>query len=262
MTVPAYTLAGPTRDEGGDRLLLLLHGIGGNNQSFADLMADLPDGWRAAAWDMPGYGDSAPLDEMTFDSLAQAAVAVIDDLGAERATVLGHSMGGMIAQEIAARHPDRLDGLILFATTPAFGGRDESFKDRFLADRLAPLDAGKTPADIAPLLVGGMFGDATSQTAKDQAAASMAAVPASAYRQALTCIVTFNRIAELSSISCPTLVLAAEKDALAPPKTMTRLAGKIPGAKYTCLAGLGHLANFEDPPAFNQALGGFLTSLR
>ena len=240
----------------------MLHGIGGNRHSFDDFLADLPAGWRAAAWDMPGYGDSAALDEMTFESLASSAVAILDDLGAAQATVLGHSMGGMIAQEVAARHPDRVNALVLFATTPAFGGRDESFKEKFLADRLRPLDEGKTPADIAPQLVGAMFGDATSQAAKDRAAASMAAVPAAAYRQALTCIVNFNRIAELAGISCPALVLAAENDALAPPRTMTRMAEKIPAAEYICLSGLGHLANYEDPPAFNQAVSTFLTSLR
>ena len=261
MTVPAYKTAGPPREVGGERTLLLLHGIGGNRDSFDGVLEELPAGWRGVAWDMPGYGGSRALDDMTFETLAAAAVAVLDDLGAAQATVLGHSMGGMVAQEVAARFPGRLDALILFATTPAFGGRDDSFKEIFLADRLKPLDQGKTPADIAPSLVGGMFGEATPQPVKDRAAASMAAVPAAAYRQALHCIVTFNRIADLQTVACPTLVLAAENDHLSPPKTMSRMAEKIPGAKYHCLPGLGHLANLEDPSAFNRAVGDFLTSL-
>lgn len=261
MAVPAYKIAGSRNGEGGDRLLLCLHGIGGGQDAFDGLLAELPGGWRAAAWDMPGYGASDAVEEMTFETLAAAAVAVIDDLGAKTAVVLGHSLGGMIAQEVAARYPERLAGLILFATTPAFGGRDDSFKEKFLADRLAPLDAGKTPADIAPGLVGGMFGDATPEDVRAAAVASMAAVPAAAYRQALTCIVTFDRRESLAAIACPTLVLAAETDALSPPKTMARMAEKIPGAGYVCLDGVGHLANFEDPAAFNAAVSGFLTAL-
>lgn len=256
MTVPAYKVAGD-----GPNVLLCLHGIGGNRDSFADFMDAPPRGWRTVAWDMPGYGGSAPLEKMTFPALADAAAAILDDMGAKTAVVLGHSMGGMVAQEAALRHPDRISGLVLFATTPAFGGRDDSFKEAFLADRLAPLDAGKTPADIAPGLVGGMFSDATPQAARDRAAASMAAVPTDAYRQALACIVIFNRIADLPDIRCPTLVLAAELDRLSPPRTMARMAEKMPDARYVCLDGVGHLANLEDPPAFNAAVTGFLNTL-
>lgn len=253
MPVPAYSVAGE-----GERLLLCLHGIGGNRHAFDDLLAAAPAGWRVAAWDMPGYGESAPVEPMDWAALARAAVAVLDDLGAERAVVLGHSMGGMVAQEVAARYPERLAGLILFATTPAFGGKDDSFKNKFLESRLAPLDEGKTPADFADKVVGGMFNDATPQAVRDKAVASMAAVPAAAYRQALNCIVTFDRRAELAGIACPTLVLAAENDALSPPKTMEKMAQKIPGARYVCLSGLGHLANFENPAAFNAAVTDFL----
>lgn len=258
MTVPAYKSAGE-----GPLTVACLHGIGGNRHAFDDLLPALAgQGVRALSWDMPGYGDSAPLPEMTFGTLAASVIAMLDDAGAETAVLLGHSMGGMIAQEVAARYPERVAGLILFATTPAFGGKDDSFRDEFLAARLAPLDAGKMPADIAPDLVGGMFGPATPQAVRDKAAASMAAVSSNAYRAALTCIVTFDRRADLGSIACPTLVLAAEADRLSPPRTMEKMAAAIKGARYVCLDGLGHLANYEDPAAFNAVVTDFLENLK
>jgi pimeloyl-ACP methyl ester carboxylesterase len=82
-----------------------------------------------------------------------------------------------------------------------------------------------------------------------------------AYRAALRCIVTFNRIDDLARIACPTLVLAAEHDTLAPPKTMERMAARIPGALYRCIAGAGHLANFEQTASFAAALDEFLATL-
>ncbi|MCW5773303.1 MAG: alpha/beta hydrolase [Rhodospirillaceae bacterium] len=131
---PAYAAAGT-----GSRTVLFLHGIGGNRASFAEQMGRIP-GWRTLAWDMPGYGASPPIAPLSFAALAEAVVAVLDAEGCEAAVLVGHSLGGMIALETAARFPGRVSGLVLFATSSAFGGRDDSFKKEFLAQRLAPLD--------------------------------------------------------------------------------------------------------------------------
>ncbi len=253
---PAYAAAGT-----GPRTVLFLHGIGGNRESFADELPRLAKSWRALAWDMPGYGASPVIAPLTFEALARAVVAVLDAEGAEQAVLVGHSLGGMIAQETAARFPQRVSGLVLFATSAAFGGKDESFKKEFLAQRLAPLDAGKTMPEIAEELTKGLFGPNPPEAARRRAIASMAAIPAASYRAALECIVTFNRLDDLARIACPTLVLAAERDRLAPPRTMERMAARIPGAAYRCIAGAGHLANFEQPAAFAAVLDEFLATL-
>jgi pimeloyl-ACP methyl ester carboxylesterase len=253
---PAYAAAGVGR-----KTVLLLHGIGGNRDSFADELPRLARSWRALAWDMPGYGASPPVAPLTFEALAQAVVAVLDAEHAEQAVLVGHSLGGMIAQETAARFPQRVAGLVLFATSAAFGGKDDRFKNEFLAQRLAPLDAGKTMPEIAEELTKGLFGPNPPEAARRRAIASMGAIPPAVYRAALECIVTFNRADDLALIACPTLVLAAEHDRLAPPKTMERMAARIPGATYHCIAGAGHLANFEQPAAFARILDDFLATL-
>lgn len=252
---PAYAAAGA-----GPRTVLFLHGIGGNRDSFAEQMGRYP-GWRTLAWDMPGYGASPPIAPLSFAALAEAVVAVLDAERCAAAVLVGHSLGGMIAQETAARFPARVAGLVLFATSSAFGGRDDTFKQEFLAQRLAPLDRGKTMPEIADELVAGLFGPDPADAVRRRAVASMAAIPAAAYREALSAIVTFNRTDDLARIACPTLVLAAEHDRLAPPKTMERMAQRIPGAVYRCLAGAGHLANFETPAAFDRVLDDFLATL-
>src|SRR5688572_32996022 len=97
---PAYAAAGSAA-----RTVLFLHGIGGNRDSFADELPRLAPSWRALAWDMPGYGTSPAITPLTFEALAQAAIAVLDAERAETAVLVGHSLGGMIAQETAARFP-------------------------------------------------------------------------------------------------------------------------------------------------------------
>lgn len=253
---PSYAAAGA-----GARTVLFLHGIGGNRGSFADELPRLAKAYRALAWDMPGYGASPPIAPLSFEALAQAVVALLDAERAEKAVLVGHSLGGMIAQETVARFPQRVSALVLFATSAAFGGKDDTFKNEFLAQRLAPLNAGKTMPEIAEELTKGLFGPNPPEAARRRAIASMGAIPAGAYRAALECIVTFNRADDLARIACPTLVLAAEHDRLAPPKTMERMAQRIPGAVYRCIAGAGHLANFEQPAAFAAALDEFLATI-
>jgi pimeloyl-ACP methyl ester carboxylesterase len=88
--------------------------------------------------------------------------------------------------------------------------------------------------------------------------ACMSAVPPATYRAALQALVTFEQRAALSSISVPTLCLAGEYDKTAPPEVLRRMAQKIPGAQYECIAGVGHLMGFEQEAPFHQAVLNFV----
>jgi pimeloyl-ACP methyl ester carboxylesterase len=255
-TIPACVERGR-----GSRTLVFLHGIGGNHRAFHEQLEHFAASARAMAWDMPGYGASAPLDPMTFPGLAQALVALLDERIVERAVVVGHSMGGMVAQELVASFPDRVAALVLFATSPAFGASGSDWQRQFLADRLRPLDEGKTPADLAPALVAGIVGDEPDRQGVARAVECMSAIKPDAYRAALHCLVTFDRRDCLGRIRCPTLALAGERDRVAAPAVVERMAQAIPGATYQVIPGVGHLANLERPEAFNAVLEGFLADL-
>jgi 3-oxoadipate enol-lactonase len=253
--VPAF------ETKGNGPTVLMLHGIGGGRHSFAPQLLALADRYRLVAWDMPGYGNSAPLQEMTWAALAESAIALADHLDVDRFHLLGHSMGGMVAQEVAQRYPDRLRSLILAGTSASFGGPTEEFKTKFLAARLTPLDQGKTPGDIAPELVRGMVGDDPDTEGVAAAIDSMRAISPAAYRQALHCLVSFDRRAALAAIAVPTLLIAGEKDKVAPPAGMRKMAEKIAGSRYAELPSAGHLMNLERPVAFTAAMAGFLDRL-
>jgi pimeloyl-ACP methyl ester carboxylesterase len=230
--------------------VVLLHGIGG--PSWGTLVPDALD------WPMPGFCGTPALAPMTFKALAAALRDALDAHGIGRATLVGHSMGGMVAQEVAATWPERVERLVLYATTPAFGGRDPSFAADFLRARLAPLEGGRTMAAAAPDMLADMFEDDADPDAMPQAIAALSAVPEAVYRETVRCLTTFDRRADLSRIAAPTLLIAGERDQAAPLRTMQRMADAIPGARFAMLPGTGHLAHLERPAAFRAALMPFL----
>jgi 3-oxoadipate enol-lactonase len=257
-TIPTFSIlgSGPT--------VLMLHGIGGGHLAFAPQIETLAShGYRAVAWDMPGYGRSAPIEPYTFKALAQSCIDLIDALQSGSVTLVGHSMGGMVAQEVMARRPDKVSRLVLCGTSAAFGKRTDgrsadAWAQQFVAQRTAPLDAGKTMAEVAQKLVPQMVGPGSLPEGARLAEHCMAGVPAATYRRALDCLVTFDRHAGLHDIRVPTLLVAGEFDRVAAPAVMRQMADAIPRSRYAELAGIGHLMNLEAPDAFDALLLDFL----
>jgi 3-oxoadipate enol-lactonase len=243
--------------------VVLLHGVGGGRESWGDALSGTGEalaqaGFRVAAADLPGYGDSPRIDPYDLPHMAQAVVALIDHLGPGPVALVGHSMGGMVAQELMARAPQRVAALVLMATSPAFGRPGGAWQQQFLAQRLAPLDAGLGMARLAPGLVAGMAAPGAPHDAVARAALLMASVPEATYRVALAAIAGFDRRDTLAALRLPVLCLAGEHDRNAPPAVMEQMAARIPGAEYRCVPGLGHLAQMEAPQSVNPVLVDFL----
>lgn len=245
----------------GNSPLILMHGIGAGGSMFALLEAALKGRVPTVAWNMPGYEGASAEAELTFKRLAELIVETLDANGIEKGDLFGHSIGGMIAQEVAARYPNRVRSLILSGTTSFFGSRDGTFQKAFLEARLAPLDAGQTMPELAAEFVPQLLGDDPNPEAGPRAQAGLSALPQETYRAALKCLVTFNRRDDLAKIAVPTLLLAGQKDTNAPLKTMQKMAEIIPGAQLVELPGVGHLAPLERPADVAEAVVRFLDSL-
>jgi 3-oxoadipate enol-lactonase len=262
VTLPAFTpfgLVGSASQLG--TAVLLLHGVGGGQSIWLDEASGTASaiagaGYGAVAMDFPGYGDSAG--QPTLSAMVDSVLAMATHIGARRLVVLGHSMGGMVAQELVAVAPDVVQGLVLACTSASFGKADGAWQAQFLAERLAPLDAGLGMAGMAQRLVPGMVSPQASLAAVNTAMEIMGRVPEATYRVALPAIAGFDRRAALAAIQVPTLLLAAEHDRTAPPEVMQRMAARVPAAEYLCLPGAGHIANVEAPHAFNAAVVSFL----
>jgi len=239
--------------------VVLLHGIGG--AAWGPTLPALAPS-AVLDWPLPGYAGTTLPAEASFAAWAGALRDTLDARGIARADVVGHSIGGMLAQEFALTFPDRVRGLVLYGTTPAFGGRDPGFAETFLKDRLAPLEQGRDMAALAAEMMPAMLGPEAPPGAAAAAIAAMAATPAAAYRQAVRCLTTFNRRDDTARIAAPTLLIAGERDPLAPPRTMERMQQQIAGSRLVVLPRAGHLAHLEYPAAFNAALAPFLQGLR
>jgi len=235
--------------------LVFLHGIGGGHAAWNRQVPFFESrGYRCLAWDAPGYGGAPTVEPYSFENVARALERALP----EPAVLVGHSMGGMIAQEAWAQFPQKILALALTFTSSAFGGSSSDFARGFIEARIQPLDLGKTMADIAARLMPTMHGIASDPSGLMLAASVMAGVPPETYRKAVAMLTTFDRRAGLPTISVPTLVLAGGEDYVAPAAVMERMSQKIPGAEYAVLPGCGHLGPMDQPEAFNTALLGFL----
>jgi 3-oxoadipate enol-lactonase len=238
--------------------LVFLHGIGGAARAWRGQIAAFGGGYRAIAWDMPGYGGSAPLATASIATLAEALQNFLDQVGATKPVLVGHSIGGMIVQQWLVKHPGTAAAVVLAQTSPAFGKADGDWQKSFIEARLGPLDRGETMRSLASRLVNELVGDDPDAGGMEVARDCMAAVPEASYRASMLALLGFDQRNALKEIKVPTLVLSGSKDNNAPAPMMAKMASYIPSATYLEIEGVGHLVNLERPEIFNAALDRFL----
>jgi pimeloyl-ACP methyl ester carboxylesterase len=239
--------------------LLFLHGLGGGHHAWDGQLPYFSErGYASHAWDQPGYGHSPSVEPYDFEQITAALKRLIDSFGGEPVILVGHSMGGFVAQEAYARFPQSVRALVLGFTSPSFGGGSEEFVRQFVAARIGPLDQGKSMAEIAATLMPAMRGAKSSQKGLAHAQDIMSGIPPQTYRKAVSLLTTFDRKKELNGISVPTLLVAGSDDKTAPPQVMGKMAREIPAAEFVVLKGCGHLGPMDQPEEFNAVLESFL----
>ena len=173
--------------------LVFLHGIGGAARAWRGQLEAFGDRYRAIAWDMPGYGGSAPLPAVSIATLADALQDFLQQIGATKPILVGHSIGGMIVQQWLTKYPDVAAAVVLAQTSPAFGKPDGDWQKSFIGARLGPLDRGETMASLAPALVRELVGDDPDAGGMELARDCMAAVPEATYRATMLALLGFDQ---------------------------------------------------------------------
>jgi len=244
---------------GSGPLLVMLHGIGGARTNWRGQLEVFGSRYTAAAWDARGYGDSDDYEgPLRFEDLCADLDRVLDSFGAEKAHILGLSMGSRVALDYYKRRPQRVATLILCSARTA-QGETEADIEQFLGLRRRPLiDEGKSTADIAPTVAETLLGPYASGPARLAVTASLAALRKDSYLKALETVTRYRGFAEASTIQVPTLVMAGEHDRSVPPAHAMAMAQSIPGAQLRVIPRAGHLTNIEEPDIFNAAVLAFL----
>ncbi len=253
--IPAFSClgSGPT--------VLMLHDADGGHLTFApqvELLAG--SGYRAVAWDMPGYGHSAPIDPYAFKGLAGRCLALMEALQCGPVTLVGHGMGAMLALEVAVRQPAQVHRLVLCAGGPAL---DEQARQDWIRPRLEALAGGQTMAQAAQQLVPRFVGSGALPEGARLAEHALAQVYPGAYRRALEALAGFDRgAAAFAHLHMPALLISGAQDRCTPPAAVEALAQVLTDGRHVCLPHAGHWPQLEDPDGFDSALLGFLSTTR
>ncbi len=249
--LPATSLSFERRGTG--EPLLLIQGMSGTQASWGEpfLRALAPD-FDLVAYDHRGIGRSAPWrTPFTIADLAGDARALLDHLGWERAHVLGISMGGMVAQELALRHPERIRTLSLGCTY--CGGEQAALATPEILAMFrqawggggAPAGGGPAPLPGAEGLLGTLAAHLSSGTLARMALAVPA--PLGAILLQLQAVGGHDTSARLPGLRIPTLVLHGTRDPVLPAANGELIARLVPGARLELLEGAGHLFWHEQP---------------
>lgn len=234
--------------------LVLLHGLGMSGRDWYNQEHALAGCLRLRAVDLPGHGLSDPCPaDVTITDLARDVVDALDGLGVRRFHLLGSSMGGMVAQHVAALVPDRVDRLILHSTTSKVVQRALRIA---VESPVAPFIYGMLPLPaLARIQLRRMVPD---RAARRRYLRGWIEPDRASYLACARACLRHDASEVLPAIRARTLVLSGELDHLFPPVMGRSLAAAIPGARFRELPGSGHASPADAPDLFNAAVLAFL----
>lgn len=255
--------------------IVVVHGYRGTHHGLEQVIAELP-GYRFIVPDLPGFGESAPLapGQHTIEGYAEAMAEFIRTLKLEPTIVIGHSMGSIVSAELAKSYPDLVRLLVLInpiAAHPLQGASglvvQPSILLHWFGGKVLPAQIGRKLLDSkAVLLIGSVL---MAKTRDRQLRRHIHAThltymkrysePAmlyEAYLASLSGTVTDRA----PHIVVPTLLVAGDKDDLAPPAAQKRLLAELPQAELVMLDDVGHLIHYETPGEAAAAIDQFIAT--
>jgi 3-oxoadipate enol-lactonase len=211
--------------------------------------------YRVVTPDLPGFGLSGDTEAWTIPQVGDQLIAVMDELGIERCTLIGLSIGGYISLPLAINHPTRVSKLVLAHTRARADTETERAARNDMIGLLQREGIAALPGRMLPRLLGPQASAEVQNWVRQtiegaETEAAIHAVEAMRDRADST--------PRLSQVTCPTLVIAGDGDAIIKVEECRELAEAIPNGKLAVIPKTGHLSNIEDPAAFNKVLSDFV----
>ena len=245
--------------QGGGEPIVLVHGLGGNTNTWFPQLAVLRRDFEVFAYDFAGSGRSPAVGEMSIARHVADLTEIVARSARGRAHLAGHSMGTVVCQHFAAANPGRVASLALLGGFP----EPPAAARAALRDRAAKARAGGMVA-IADAIVAAGTADDTKVNQPAAAAflrESLMAQPAEGYARNCEALAAATA-ADLSRIACPVLLLTGDQDRIAPPEVVRAMASVLANAQVQILPGCGHWPTIERAKQVNYALTLFHARLR
>ncbi len=240
--------------------LILIAGLASDSQSWLPIVADLAGQFTLILLDNRGVGRSTQDCPISVDLMVDDCIALIRHLGLPKVSLLGHSMGGMVAMECAVRHPDLVDRLLLVATTARNSARNNQLFQDWAAWYTADYDRPAWFRSLFTWIFTERFFD--NQQMVDGAILYLLHYPwpqsAEAFRKQIEALAAFDATDRLGTITVPTGIIVGSEDILLPPACSKQLAEQIPGACLSIIEGAAHSIHMEQPQRFVREIIPFL----
>jgi 3-oxoadipate enol-lactonase len=236
-------------DGDGERVLVLAGSLGSTLEMWEPQLPALTDRFRVVRFDHPGHGGSPLPSVRSVEGIAAEVVALLDELGLERVSFGGLSLGGAVGMRLALDAPDRLDRLVLCATSMRFA-TPEFWEERVRAVREQGVEA------IADVVLERWFTPEFGDVRRYRD--MLVATPSEGYARCCEALRDWDVRGLLGSVKIPTLVVAGADDPSTPPGDLEAIAAEIPEARLVVIDDARHLVNVERPAEVNEALVAFL----
>jgi 3-oxoadipate enol-lactonase len=233
----------------GDRVVVLAGSLGSTLEMWDDQVPALADRFRVLRYDHPGHGGSQLLYVRSVEGLAQEVVALLEELGLDRISFCGLSLGGAVGMHLALDAPDRLERLVLCSTSMRFA-TPEFWDERTRVVREQGVEA------IADVVLERWFTPEFGNVRRYRE--MLASTPAEGYARCCEALREWDVRGKLGDVRIPTLVVAGADDPSTPLGDLEAIAAEIPGAKLVVIEDARHLTNVERADEFNAAVLSFL----
>lgn len=243
--------------EGNNPWLTLIHPLGADLSLWDQLAAHFSEDFQVLRYDLRGHGQTTGAPAASVSQLATDLHDLFDQLGVPRSHVVGLSLGGMVAQELAMSAPDRVNHLVLCDTANVTPEANRPA----LIERAAQARRDGLAALVEPTLERWLSAGFRQRHPEvvEQISEVLAQTSAEGYAAGCEAVAAFDAGDRLATITAPTLLVAGEDDAMMPLAVIAAMAAAIPGARSTVLPG-AHLAPIEHPGEFAKALEDFFAT--